>query len=183
MVHHVCRLLTDPNNSYGFIVNEISNTYNINVCVGTIKAIALGKIWRNISSQYVIPFRSKIGENQSQSKLTEQEVHFICQQYKLGHTPSEIIRMLGKDISVGAITSIFQGENWKHISSQYNLIPHSGIGESNHNAKLTEQDVRFIREQYHLGKTADEILELLGKDVSIHTVKSVIHNQSWKHVQ
>lgn len=148
MVHHVCRLLTDPNNSYRFIVNEISNTYNVDVCVGTIESIALGKIWRDISSQYVIPFRNKTGENQTNSILTTDDVHFICQLYKLGLGVTKITSLLDKKVSPRTVSSIIQGDNWKHITSQYDLTPHYN-NKSNLLNTLTENCAHFIHEQIY----------------------------------
>ena len=148
MVHHVCRLLTDPNNSYGFIVKEISNTYNVDVCVGTIKSIALGKIWRNISSQYVIPFRNKTGENQSNSILTEKDVYYICQLRELGLSTTKIADLLNNKVSVAAIISIVQGINWKHISSRFNLSNHSSDRLSLLE-KLTEKCASLVHDQIY----------------------------------
>lgn len=54
-------------------------------------------------------------------------------------------------------------------------------GELHHSAKLTEQDVRVIRELYRMGLRQREI----GRHfpVSYVTIFHVVHNKSWRHVQ
>lgn len=62
------------------------------------------------------------------------------------------------------------------------------VGAAHHNAKLTEDQVRAIREQHgkacpHCGKRTS--MADLGKIYGVSTVaiRNIIHRYDWKHVQ
>lgn len=132
----------------------------------------------------------RTGIHNGQHKLSEEDVHFIC---RIAEDPNissyQIAEMLEYRISPRGIRCILNGNTWKHISCMYNIpfrndFYHSQLkGEGNPRSKLTEGEVRFIREQYKLGVMPGKILKMLNKEVSIYTVQGICYNNTkWKHL-
>jgi hypothetical protein len=59
-------------------------------------------------------------------------------------------------------------------------VPHPGHGVDNHDAKLTDDDVRKIREMSATGLSNAKVAKVFGIDRSI--VSRIKNRQSWKHV-
>lgn len=72
----------------------------------------------NIRLSYKSGRRSAKGEMNARCKITEEQVHEICKLLALGHKPSKVRDMGYPYIQV---RSIKQGQNWRHISNQYNF--------------------------------------------------------------
>lgn len=60
------------------------------------------------------------GELNGRAILTEDLVHKLCKSYEDGMMPKEAVEVYG--ISRQQATKIRAGYNWKHVSSQYNII-------------------------------------------------------------
>lgn len=56
------------------------------------------------------------------------------------------------------------------------------IGSKNHNSKLTEDEVFYIREQYKNLKNWQEVYKEYENLISQNTFKDVWHGKTWKHV-
>lgn len=59
------------------------------------------------------------GELNGRAKLSEKEVHKICQAYEEGMMPQEAIKVFG--ISRQQATKIRSGHSWQHISELYSI--------------------------------------------------------------
>lgn len=56
-------------------------------------------------------------------------------------------------------------------------------GERHHRAKLTEDDVRKIRELRKDGYSALRICEEIGWKVGLSSIESVFYGKTWRHVK
>lgn len=119
-VHMICKMLEDEKTTYEDIAKQFPH-----VSIHTIIDIAHGNTWTDISKQYNIPFRyyeRPVGVDHHNSKLTEEDVHKICQLLEEGgHTYEEIANMIGNKVKKDTIFRIKKGDQWTHISCNYNF--------------------------------------------------------------
>lgn len=105
--------------------------------------------------------------------MSEKDVHLVCQRLEEGVGCSEISRIYG--FSYDAVYQIKRGENWKHISSQYNITK-----PKQRSPMLTESNVRVICEQIVLGKSSVEIAEEF--DFSYDVVAKIKSGKNWRSI-
>lgn len=117
------------------------------------------------------------GENHPRAKLTNEEVFIIRQRYIDGETPEKIYQnYVDKYSSFNTFKRIILGYTYKNVGN----IPTPG--QIRHtNAKLTENQVKEIKEKYQKGKIS---FAKLGKEygVSGTTISRIIKNQIYKNV-
>ena len=137
------------------------------------------------------------GEQNTQSKLTVQQVLEIRRRYAVG----ESCLVLGRSYGVrsGTITKIVTGQRWKHIGGPvhrpgehcgqrspsgidtwFGQHPKAALGSSNGNAILTEQDVRNIRHRASQG----EKVPALAQEYCVckANIYHILSRRAWKHV-
>ncbi len=117
------------------------------------------------------------GENHPRAKLTNEEVLTIRQRYINGESPKEIYQnYIDKYSSFDTFKRIILGYTYKNVGN----IPTSEQVRHT-NAKLTESQVKEIRQKYQKGKIS---FAKLGREygVSGTTVSRIIKNQIYKNV-
>lgn len=117
------------------------------------------------------------GENHPRAKLTNEEVILIRQRYIDGETPESIYQdYKDKYSSFDTFRRIILGYTYKNVSN----IP-SSEQVRHTNAKLTEIQVKEIRNKYQKGKIS---FAKLGQEygVSGTTISRIIKNQIYKNV-
>lgn len=132
------------------------------------------------------PERFARGERVAGSKLTFEKAQQIRKLYAAGGITQE---ELGKQFGVTrrAIGLITKGKNWKHVIGESESISltdplrRSKSGESNSSAKLTENDVRYIRQLHNEGVQTKVISTQFS--VTRETIYHILNGLTWKHIQ
>lgn len=117
------------------------------------------------------------GEQHGMSRLTETQIIDIRNRYANGEKASKLAKEFG--VLRTHITDIKSGRVWKHVGGIIHN-PKTTTGENNGLAKLTETQVREIRERSKKGQSAKSISKLFN--VHSHTIRSVIVGRTWKHI-
>lgn len=133
------------------------------------------------------PERITRGEKVGGSKLAADQVRQIRSLYAGGGiTQEELALQFG--VKRRTIGKIIKGQNWHHIAEQDSQIDLSDPrrrakeGVAHHNAKLTEAQVREIRQRYAAGNvTYDELAEVFG--VSPATIRFIVIRSTWTHLE
>lgn len=127
--------------------------------------------------------RYKSGNNHPRAKLTEDQVLYICKVYIPRHPEfgqAALSRKFG--VSKSTIRFVITGENWKYVGTdeERNCTPNTAKKPK----KLTEEQVRFIRENY-IPRDPEFGQGALSRkfEVSRAAVELVVQGKNWKHVQ
>lgn len=122
------------------------------------------------------------GQRNARSKLTEAQVSEVILRLRNGETQRSVADHFG--VSQGAIWEINAGHNWVRTTAKTGLVPSShrrgSIGEKNHNARLTEQDVKDIRYRVQSGEAQSVVAMAFG--LKPPTVNAIVKGRNWKHV-
>lgn len=111
-LHTACKMLEDPNISYG----EVSEATGISV--NSLKDIYKKSSYMRISNNYTIPPRNSVGEYGKRSKYTILEIEKVCKLLKEDQmTMNEISAETGVQLS--SVYDIRDQRHWKSISSKY----------------------------------------------------------------
>ena len=140
---------------------------------------------------------SKFGENQNNSKLTNEDVIFIRTIYdkKEYSSAAQIWRDYFQDkISYGTFYGIMRGESWPHImpevfteeNKQYweerrlKSLSEKQLGEKNRMHIAKEKDVMNMRSLY----VTHDIKSICTKypQYTPRLIKSILSGQNWKHL-
>lgn len=115
--------------------------------------------------------RSARGERNGFSKLDTEQVKEILRKYS---DPSNTTRSLAKEygVSQSAISTIVNSKNWGHIQNDI-----AGLSASRRKTKLTETDVRLIRNS---DLTDEELSSKYG--ITAAAIKRVRNRSQWKNV-
>lgn len=107
------------------------------------------------------------------NKLTEQQVHEICQLIQTGqYYDTEIAQMY--NVSYVNISDIHKGKIWRSISKNYDLSNRKPLA-------LTESQVREICEMLQTGKY--RISDIADKyNVSRPAIGAIYHRECWTHI-
>lgn len=106
--------------------------------------------------------------------ITPAVMHQICRDLQDGVGTTEIARKYG--VSHDAVFQVKRGENWRHISKQYDIIPPKA-----HNPRLTEQQVIKVCELLNeTSLTCGEIAKLFG--TSADAIKKISSGTNWRHI-
>lgn len=141
-------------------------------------------IWAGNTSENQIDSTKK-GRHRS-VRLTPKHVHEIRQLWANGARVSELSRRFGMDVS--SISGIIHRKKWRHLpesdetrsaylrAKSEKRIPHN-LGSKSWNARLTEENVRYIRSSNKRG--VDLAREL---KVTPQMICGVRKGRSWRHV-
>lgn len=106
-VEEICMML-----QYGMRNYDIAKHFEA-ATAATVGGIRFGAAWKHISCKYVIPERSR--------SLSEETVHWICQQLENAVSNYEILKTTtNKRVSKGIIKDIKRRRIYSDICSQYN---------------------------------------------------------------
>jgi len=128
-----------------------------------------------------------LGSRNTQAKLTEAQVLSMRAEYV--DRPGEIMRLSAKyQTSPSDVSGIIYGKSWKHISVTLGTDPFIGPvfmemppkGEIHHRAKITEDQVREIRQLAAQGLGPTEIAAKFGLRKA--QTSQIIRGKAWSHV-
>lgn len=126
------------------------------------------------------------GEKVGGSKLIFEQVRQIRTLYAAGGVTEQQLADQYK-VSRRAIGEIIKGQNWRHAILEGEPVSLSDPrrrakpGISHPNAKLTEDQVRQIRQRYAAGNvTYDQLSEEFG--VSPETIRFIVVRRTWMHL-
>lgn len=120
-----------------------------------------------------------IGDANPKAKLTQHDVMKIRQLYATGNYSQ---RELGQQFGVSKqnIADIVHRRIWKHVGGSP-PIDRRASGRAYGTPKLTEHDVRTIRQLYATGDyTQKELSSMFG--VSYQSIGHIVRRETWKHV-
>lgn len=167
-----------------YTVNKVKQSdlaKQFNVCKQTINNILHGKVWSQVIGDDEIKIHSsKQGENNSQSKLTENDVITIKKSLIEGVSQYELAKRF--NISRTVITNIQRGKHWNHvIVDGFTPFTKDLTGENNIKSKLNPDKVKQIRDLYKTGKYSySQLSKMFG--VTRSPIQRIIKGNSWKHV-
>jgi len=153
--------------------------------------LRLGTQSLNIKDMYVKDRRDTSGyargERSHKSALTDDDVATIKASYtgKYGEV-SALARQFG--VTSQAVWSIVKNGGWAHIAKGDVSLPPGQLkrlpglrGEEKSQAKLTDAQVRALRDTYDSGKaTQADLMRQYG--ISRPTVCLIVHRKIWKHL-
>lgn len=114
----------------------------------------------------------RVGVNCKTSKYSEEQVHRVCKMIENGVNYREIARML--DVKHSLIDGIVYGNEWKSISSQYN------ISKSHRNKKADRATVEAICEKLQDGVRPVDMIREYGFDE--HLINTVKYGYAWRDI-
>ncbi len=130
------------------------------------------------------------GQDHPNSKLTEYQVQLIRTLDQKGCVASAISKQIG--ISIQVVKSITANINWKWLPfvsvdplpAKYKIITEierRARGSKNHNAKLTERQVKVIKRRLARG----DQMSLIARDyaVTVQAIFNIKAGKVWAHVQ
>lgn len=167
-VEKICKILSEKPTSYLDILTQLG--YNINdlddkeleAYKKAVSRIKIGIGHTNIASNY------EIKEGRSDRKLTDDQVHMICQELVKGTSTEDIVNMIFDTSKMGpneiynmknVIIRIRRGICYKHISSQYNLCDAPPAKRSNYHFDDVQENeiIKLIEENPYMNNK--QILE------------------------
>lgn len=121
--------------------------------------------------------RLRIGECNNMSVLTEETVLYLRRSYPKKST-WELSREVGLDS--GNVGKAISGKTWKHLPNAKTIISNnSAKGIKHHKAKLTNESVTKIREEYP-NKNGTQLAKEHG--VAHGTVYAILNRRIWTHI-
>lgn len=145
---------------------------------------------QNIQHAYNIGIHPK-GENFYRSRLSNQEVIFICEELSKGIQIEEIAKSVDLDNWQEIrklIYSIKDRMSWKHISNKY-IFPEY---KSNVQYKFTDEEIHIICKCFEKNMVSKDILQILGYDIDnmdidtkntyITIISSIRNNKIYKDI-
>ena len=182
-VHRICYMLQDPKVTY----DEIAEMFKDKCKIGAIIEIAHGNTWTHISRHYRIPHRKRpdtSGINSRMSKLTEEEVHEICQMLQDPRIMyKEVAECFEGKISTNGVFNIAKGDRYVSISSQYNIPP-----RENDRAKIARMTSKLDEEKVHQICQMLQDPRVMYKDIGAkfgvcdHSILDIAHGKNWKDI-
>lgn len=138
----------------------------LNVAVGGVDGTTLGRKRPGQS------LRMR-GEGHPASRITEGDVRYMRDSYtrERGQV-TEFSKRYG--ITVTAVMDVISGRSWPHL-------PLGKIVPKKRRPKLTEDEVRSIRERYARGETMTSIAK--DFEQTITNVSYIVNRKTWTHVQ
>jgi len=117
------------------------------------------------------------GEQHWASILTEKQVVEIRQRYANGEKAINLAKEFG--VAKVTIIHIKSGKLWKSVGGPtYNQK--ITRGELNGHAKLTENQIREIRERHKNGQSMGSLSRTFP--ASLQNISRIVHRKTWKHV-
>lgn len=117
------------------------------------------------------------GEDNPNAKLLAAEVVAIRGRYIAGARQAELAAEFG--VSQSTISRVVRGSNWGPDGA-FHGKPRAGRGERVRTAKLTESDVREVRDEHARGASCAALGRRFG--VGRGTILKVVKRRTWAHV-
>lgn len=144
----------------------------------TVNDVILKKTWRHIDPDWEPPATYTKDVRRRNAKLNGDKVRQIRQLYKGGMSQRRIADKFG--ISRGTVEPIVKGETWRHIDPDWEPHVFEAGHQSRGSTKLTENDIRQIRNALDKGESAVALASLF--DVSTPTIFGILRGETWSHV-
>ena len=135
----------------------------------------------NVQHAFETGLVNQDGSDNWKAVLDEDKVKQIKELYTTGkYKQNQLAEQFGVDKQT--INNILNGKSWTHVKIDKEIKIHSGkSGENNSQSKLTEDDVRKIRELHATGKYSYRKLgEMFG--ISKTVAGHIVTFKTWKHV-
>lgn len=124
---------------------------------------------------YKSDHRQTCGENHGNSKLTDDEVIKIREQYYVeGKTTKEIYENYKDKYSLSGFRKIIMGKSYMHLP-----IPSKSKKCKKRKDPLSKEQVLFIREKYKEGYKIMEIIRNWFPDYSQSSINLIVHNKRY----
>lgn len=124
-------------------------------------------------------------QNHPNHKLTLQDVESIRRARSNGESMQSVFMQFENKISYHGFCKIWKYETWTDVSLNIKTIytpNYSSPGDRNPKAKLTNDEVSFIRDQKKLGKSQKEVYELFSNRITSGSFRNIWHGYNWKSV-
>lgn len=128
--------------------------------------------------QNTVPIRQQLSNDSPTRRLTAADVLSIRKLFREGATVEDIGSQFG--IKANYVISVCKGRKWGWLSEGISQIPRIRRGSSNTAAKLTEEQVVQIRQQFKRGSTALQLSKQFG--VGKSTIWRVVRRTHWRHI-
>ena len=127
----------------------------------------------------------------SKSVFTDEQILDIRKRRYQGERKKDVYNSTYTNFSFATFERIWLGRSCSHIGTEY-LIPvgaksrqeyssQANSGENNGRAKVTEQDVRKIRELFDNGATVAEIAKIYTQIKKV-SIRRICNRETWKNV-
>lgn len=135
-----------------------------------------------ISKRRNSPPPVRTGEANNRAKLTADVVLAVRRAYAAGETQQAIGDRFG--MRQTEVSNIVLCKIWKHLPGaapqKREANRAATTGANNHNAKMTPERVREMRQQYQDGSSKADLARNFG--VNPTTVQSIVNRLTWRHV-
>lgn len=129
-----------------------------------------------------------VGEHNSNSKLTEQDVIEIRQAYADHKRQKDVYEKFKNKISFGYFQNLWQGRSWGHImpevftkeNKEYYIYQNSK-GSSGIYAQFTDEEIIAIRERY-VNESAKSIYEDYQDRVKFQTFQAILWGRTYTNL-
>lgn len=129
-----------------------------------------------------------IGDNNPNSKLTEDDVKTIRQAYANHEKQRDVYELYKDKISFSYFQNLWQGRAWTHVmpevfteeNKQYYIYQNS-IGANGASAEFTNDEVLSIRQRY-VNESAKDIYKDYQDRVKYQTFQAMLWGRSYKNV-
>lgn len=140
----------------------------------------LGDRSDNAKDAFARGLNSNEGERNPRANLTEDDVAEIRERASEGESQYDLADEFGIDQST--VTHILTGRTWSEtLPDDWEWSTEPRTGEDNPNAKLTEDDVRTIRQRVDNGETQAEVAD--DFDISSSYVSMIVRGERWSDVE
>lgn len=167
-VHRLVKMSFDPVDNMEYLTvdhvdtNKLNNNlYNLDWCTNE----------ENIARAYDSGIKGR-GEDHMWSKLTEEQVRIICEGLVKELPYKVIAENAGLEYNNGlrgTITLIRKGENWKHISKDYNIVNIPNLSK----AILTSAQIHDVCRCLEQNMNNNDIIYVLKLDKQFTTPKEI----------
>ena len=130
-----------------------------------------------------------LGSLNGRSLLNEEDVIFIRTKFKEGISRQDCYKFFKDKITLTGFSKIWNGKTWPHIMPEVytkeNIERNANLGKSQNNAKrkLTNEEVKQLRQWRKEGITYSEIVKKLNNKISLSTAKDIGNYKTYKEVE
>lgn len=146
-----------------------------------------GRIWSNYKNDFLSPKEDRDGylevmlSGGSRDKRKYVRVHTIVAKHFIGEPPVDMLDPTVNHIDNNPKNNIYTNLEWMERCANSSIRNNKGIGELNHEAILTDEDVVEICE---LIASKRYTLKAIGDmfNVSKYTISNIKRKVNWKHI-
>lgn len=131
-----------------------------------------------------------VGENHGKTKLTNEDIIDIRERYSNHESKRSVYEDYKYLINKCGFHKIWNGYTWKHIkmdvytseNKEFYKNNTGSDGELNPRSKLTEDEVRYIRNCKKEGKIKKEIYNLFSDKLTLGSFNCIWYGYNWKNI-